>query len=807
MNPRRWTLLVVLGVLVSSCALMVRFSWREIARQERVGEACAAANAGRWTEAIALTEDLVGPDAEGRLAAECRCWGLVATMRTGECGELVAELFGEDPGAGWVPPPPLAVLAINDRLARGEGKQAHVFARRASAAYPEDMTLLQLALPLRVAEEGLEPVAKEVEAGLAEGRLSPRARAVLADIYHENNDYEREIRLLGREFVPPESPLFESWFHRLAKTEAALGNLEAVQKMYERWRQLAGPLPEIEAHYALRLSVSSLMDPEHSHIELLEKALAQEEAIDNPELTGWVYKRLLSHLMVAGEFERALQVFERSVGKVEIQEITRPQIERALRMQDLSSDRPGELAFHVLETEPGDELWVSDNAGAEPDAEYERFPISVQGGGTLRVERLPRPVPERWVLKDREGRARASGTTWPEPGGEASVAVRRGEPAGLPPYEKVNRAPGDGRRRVFTVVLDCADWRLVQYLRARDELPFLEFMLRAGSRAVLTVDPPMTAVAMEKLVWPSRGGSLSFVSLVHRFGIEIGGLESVGKNPFGFLEAFLPEGRDLFEELGAGNRVVANMLFSHGAIDAGHHAQVTGPHGKRRVLESIQASRPLRAEELRQMPRLSRRDERARAEAVAAEFDVARKLVDDRDIDMLLLRIEPLDLLTHTLFAELLESGQDDGSPALLEAYRYIDTRLVELYEALDEDDVLIVMSDHGIRTAMVHERDAIFVALGLGIPAGGRAEGTPDLAGIPFVLAGLLGAETGWANTGAASWMGGSSERLAGSASGETSGAVAETAGAISKTAGAISKRGAADVLGDVVSGTPNGI
>jgi len=63
------------------------------------------------------------------------------------------------------------------------------------------------------------------------------------------------------------------------------------------------------------------------------------------------------------------------------------------------------------------------------------------------------------------------------------------------------------------------------------------------------------------------------------------------------------------------------------------------------------------------------------------------------------------------------------------------------------------VMSDHGIRTAMEHETDALFVLAGEGIPTG-RAPGEPHLRGVPRILAGLLGIETPWPDSGIASWV-----------------------------------------------------
>ena len=101
----------------------------------------------------------------------------------------------------------------------------------------------------------------------------------------------------------------------------------------------------------------------------------------------------------------------------------------------------------------------------------------------------------------------------------------------------------------------------------------------------------------------------------------------------------------------------------------------------------------------------------------------------------------------------------DDATATLLWAYRYIDRRLQEVYDGLDADDVFVVMSDHGIRSPMEHSRDAIFVLSGAGVPSG-RAAGQPALAGVPRILAGLLGVSTPWPDSGVAPWV--SAERIA---------------------------------------------
>ena len=122
-------------------------------------------------------------------------------------------------------------------------------------------------------------------------------------------------------------------------------------------------------------------------------------------------------------------------------------------------------------------------------------------------------------------------------------------------------------------------------------------------------------------------------------------------------------------------------------------------------------------------------------------------------MDFLFLRLETLDLITHGGLSRIDGTRQDDGHGALLSAYRYIDERLAALDRLLDEDDWLVFLSDHGIRSAMQHEEDAIFVVMGNGVP-GGRANGTPALRGVPKSLAAMLGVPTTWPDTGATSWL-----------------------------------------------------
>jgi hypothetical protein len=307
---------------------------------------------------------------------------------------------------------------------------------------------------------------------------------------------------------------------------------------------------------------------------------------------------------------------------------------------------------------------------------------------------------------------------------------------------------------VAVVVLDCGDWRLVQYLRARGELPVLDRLIRGGRRAVLDSDPPYTAVAIRALARPAAGGVDSFLGLVHQLGAEVEGLNFVGENPAAGLSWLLPGEESLFATLGAGPLTTANLLRSYGPLQVGRHAELVGPWGRVRRVGGYRGSRPLAAAEAAAHPRLAAAaGRRSLIEEIAADLDTASTLAGPGGPDLALLRVAALDVLTHAGYAETARAGQDDGDRFLYDVYRYVDARLGDVDAALDEDDLLIVLSDHGIETGLEHDRACLFVAVGGGLPPG-RVGGRPALRGVGRMLADLFGVETAWPATGVEAWV-----------------------------------------------------
>ncbi len=76
---------------------------KRLIRQSAIAAAGDAVAAGRYQAALDASETLTGADAEGRIAAECRCWALLSTDREDACTRLLDGLLEQPDAADWVP--------------------------------------------------------------------------------------------------------------------------------------------------------------------------------------------------------------------------------------------------------------------------------------------------------------------------------------------------------------------------------------------------------------------------------------------------------------------------------------------------------------------------------------------------------------------------------------------------------------------------------------------------------------------------------------------------------------------------------
>jgi hypothetical protein len=657
----------------------------------------------------------------------------------------------------------VAALLVAARRDRGALPAAADLAHRAALRTPHSFALLDLELALRAQVEDESEVLADLRRRLpAAGAAADGLRLAIAGRLVEREQWPEVLEVLGEE--PAADPELRPKWHLLrAVGFAGLNRLDGVLDSFAAFEKAGGDPWEARARYALLVSTRSLRDPRVSTEELLRQVVEAGEQVADLEVRRAVIYRWIATLVVSGKHDLALAELERVGAQVgELPGLTRELIERSRSQRLLlASDdgaRQGRLVFRLASFEVGGQLLLSAPPEEPVDSPYRVLPVVASG--RIELERQVDVAPVRWVVVDAAGAVRGSGTVWPVSDSTVTVAVeRRAAPA--PTSYVPRQRPADGRRRVFVVVLDCGDWRLVQYGRARGELPAFDHFIEGGYRAVLKSDPPFTAIAVQALAHPQRRGVASFFGTLHQLGAEFEAMNFVGVNPFGALRWLLPPEDDLFTTLGRGELVVANMLRSYGPLRAGRHASITGPRGARRAAAGYSGSRTLTpAEEEEFFANLLEDGTTAREhlEEMAADFDTALAFARQGEVD-LMLRVDSLDLLTHLSFDDVIDTGQDDGERLLHRVVRYVDRRLGELFDALDRDDILVVMSDHGIRTPLEHDQRALFVAAGGGVPPG-RAAGQPALRGVGRLLADLLGVPTAWPATGI--------EQLAASVSGE---------------------------------------
>ncbi len=192
--PRLTLLLLALGAALFAGLI----SARRVGDQVAVLEACEAAQAGRWSAALAGTESRVGHDETGRAAAECRCRALLATGRGAACVELLEELLAQPEADGWTPSPPLAIHLIQTRRDAGRNLAAAELARGAARLHPENPDLFYLELLTRSAQEDEDLLLEELAARVASrGPAAARMRVSLANRFLLRGEPRRALAALG----------------------------------------------------------------------------------------------------------------------------------------------------------------------------------------------------------------------------------------------------------------------------------------------------------------------------------------------------------------------------------------------------------------------------------------------------------------------------------------------------------------------------------------------------------------------------------------------------------------------------------
>jgi hypothetical protein len=752
---RRRLKVVVLLVIVAATVLAIRHAATRLAIYRRTERACAAVDDQDWKTALDASTGDLPPTVAGLRASDCRCMALLYSGRGQECVALLERQLAAPAARDWLPRPALTTLVVEARHQKGDLPGALHLASAGADGAPQFLPLLlretQLRLQLQDRAEAVRATRARLEhAGPGETSL----RLFLADQVMAQQGWEEAVEALGEQ-APPE-PARDLWFDLRLQALVRLGRIDAALATVRDWERSGGNPDLARATYAFLLSITQQQDAAGRPIlDLLREAVTAGDRIGDPELLKSCYRRYVGTLVVAGQREEALRRFDEAVARFgSFTAFDRDDLlSNAARTGEPETTIGARLRFDVPGSQAGDRLLLSpapDQPHDAPFGEHRLVP-----GAPLLVEARAGTWPVRWVLRDGNGAVRGSGSVWPAAGSRSAeptvVKVRRGAPTPAAPDRPLSTRPAAGRRRLVVVILDCADWRFVRHGLARGELPTFAALTASGAQGVLLSRPPFTAVAVHAIASPGKQRVDGVFGVLHQLGAEIAGLNFVGSNPLSALGWVLPGAADLFTTLGAGDLRTANLLHSYGGLAVGRHGELVGPRGKRGTVP-LGSGRPLRQDEQALIGPMDEDTAFLLAE-MAADFDNASRLAASGDTDLVLLRVASLDLLTHTHFAATARGGQDDGAPLLFRIYRYVDRRVGDVYAVLDGNDVLVVMSDHGIRTAFQHDEQALFVAAGAEVPAG-RFAGSPDLRGVPRMIADFFGVATTWPSSGVEGWL-----------------------------------------------------
>jgi len=638
----------------------------------------------------------------------------------------------------WLPPPNLVALIVDRRMASEDWAGAASLATRASTAFPDQVGLLYLEVLARVENEPERDVLDQVSGRLDEAARRTPEGATLAIVLARRRLAlgDADAALDELRGPPPEEREAELWFRVRAQARAAMGDVAGLELELQELAAAGASSLAVDAVRAVVLDAAGLSSDRGTWIELQRRVASQAATLveTDPELARLLYGRLIPRLAMQGARAEALERIAEAEELLGSSPWSRQELATMLAAEQAGPSPPVPLLFHA--DLPEGTVFVERGSGHAVDVPFE--PVRLVGG-KAEVMRRAEATPTRWVAVDATGAVRGSGAVWPALAG-SRVEIVLGQRLPLTRAEIPASRSGDGRSRVLVLVLDCADWRIVRYLFHRQELPVLAALLKRGRHGVLWSEPAFTASAMRTLVAPGPDRPMGVFESLHELGAELAGLRAFPHNPLRPLAFLLPQESDLFELAQVAGLSTANLLYSHGAINVGVHGALVRQDGSVERVEVAATTRRLTMSERARHPAFSGLPalHDALVADLAARFDTVAAVSADQTVDLVLARIEATDLITHATYSDAAIGRQDDGHGVLFETYRYVDSRLAEIAGNLDADDHLIVMSDHGITSAMRHDPRALFVHTGPGVTPGNLPQ--RDLSAVPAMIIHALG-------------------------------------------------------------------
>lgn len=313
------------------------------------------------------------------------------------------------------------------------------------------------------------------------------------------------------------------------------------------------------------------------------------------------------------------------------------------------------------------------------------------------------------------------------------------------------RTTKDGRRRMFILWPDCGSWWFLRPMAERGLAPNVRDLLDRGGHAVMISDPPLTSIAMQRLTRFTEA-SYSDAFWLQLKGIPfIDGLIDVDYGGEDTLSSRLADRKIAMVDLTFNEPWVQNANDrGKDLFDGDDHLSYKFEPNKSEISPDSIIHDYL---DVSRMRALVGDANRAQQWSLATLWDDTQsKLTGARAIfdgangpDVMLLRLPAVDILTHGFFENT--DAYSERNLLLEAVYIYLDEVVGELRASLDEDDLFLLISDHGIKDGLSHHPEAMFIGEGPGLDGvGGRADFAIDR--FPHIVFSLM-TEGAWPSGG----------------------------------------------------------
>jgi predicted AlkP superfamily phosphohydrolase/phosphomutase len=271
---------------------------------------------------------------------------------------------------------------------------------------------------------------------------------------------------------------------------------------------------------------------------------------------------------------------------------------------------------------------------------------------------------------------------------------------------KVAQKRGAGQRKVVVIGLDCATPQLV-FDKWRDRLPNLRKLMEGGTYGELeSTIPPITVPAWMSMMTSKDPGRLGFYGFRNRADYSYDKMRIANSSAVTEDTVW-----DILSRVGRKVALVGvpqtypvkptNGYIITSFLTPSTRSQYTYPAELKGEIEALVGEYMLDVENFR----TEQKDDLLRQiyEMTEKRFKVAKYLLREKEWDFFMLVEMGIDRIHHAFwkYFDAQHPKYEAGSPyenAIEEYYKYVDSEIGEILATLDDDTVILVVSDHGAR-------------------------------------------------------------------------------------------------------------